>query len=247
MLETIITAILSFASTNIDDIFVLMILYAQVNEKMKKRDIVLGQYLGIGILVALSILGAFGLHFLPQKYTGALGLLPIALGIKSWVDHQREKKVALPQTEEFIAGHLPQSGDDTTITDKETDSDEPTEADEGKINQKCDQVTTKMKSLLLKVIKPEILSVTAVTMANGADNIGIYTPIFINYSIWELIVTGSVFMVMIAIWCLAGDKLANYPLIKTKIQKYKHIIVPVVFVGLGIFIILESGILSFMF
>jgi cadmium resistance protein CadD (predicted permease) len=67
MLGILITSIASFASTNIDDIFILMILYSQVNEKIKKRDIVIGQYLGIGILVVLSILGAFGLHFLPQK------------------------------------------------------------------------------------------------------------------------------------------------------------------------------------
>ncbi len=225
MLGTMIIAIVSFASTNIDDIFVLMILYSQGNEKMKKRDIVIGQYLGIGILVTLSILGAFGLHFLPRKYIGALGLLPVALGIKSWVDYKKEK-------------------DDTGTTAKKTDSDKPAAADKGKTHQKYKQLIREMKSLLVKVIKPEILSVMAVTMANGADNIGIYTPIFSNYSIWELIVTVIIFMVMIAIWCLAGDKLANYPLIKTKVQKYKYIIVPVVFVSLGILIILESGILG---
>jgi cadmium resistance protein CadD (predicted permease) len=42
----------AFVATNIDDIFVLMLFYA--NSKFKPFQIVLGQYLGIGLLVSIS-------------------------------------------------------------------------------------------------------------------------------------------------------------------------------------------------
>ena len=42
----------AFVATNIDDIFVLMLFYA--NSKFKPFQIVLGQYLGIGLLVSIE-------------------------------------------------------------------------------------------------------------------------------------------------------------------------------------------------
>lgn len=218
MFETIITSIISFASTNIDDIFVLMIFYTQVNERLRNRDIIIGQYLGIGILVILSIIGAVGVNFIPEKYIGLLGLLPILLGIKTWLDSKKEKAADTLQTVKHTVVDI-----DKTIK------------------------ASKIKSILEKVIKPEILSVILITIANGADNIGIYVPVFGSYSLWQFVVTIAVFIVMIAIWCFAGYKLANYPLIKARLQKYKYVLVPVVYVSLGIFIILRSGVLGVLF
>ena len=74
MIETIAASIVSFIGTNIDNIFVMVILYVQVGDKLKKAHIVIGQYLGLGILVGISLLGAYGLHFVPDKYVG-VGLL----------------------------------------------------------------------------------------------------------------------------------------------------------------------------
>ena len=83
MLPTILTSILSFISTNIDDIFMLMLFFAQCHTLRAKTKVAAGQYLGIGILTALSLLGAYGLQLLPQQYVGLLGLLPLALGAKT--------------------------------------------------------------------------------------------------------------------------------------------------------------------
>jgi cadmium resistance protein CadD (predicted permease) len=80
----------SFTSTNIDDILVLMLFFSQVNSNVKKHNIVIGQYLGIGALTIISIIGALGVSIIPQKYVGLLGLVPIYLGIKAYVDHKKE-------------------------------------------------------------------------------------------------------------------------------------------------------------
>lgn len=45
LIKTIITAFISFASTNIDDIFILMLFFSQVNSIMKKRHVILGQFI----------------------------------------------------------------------------------------------------------------------------------------------------------------------------------------------------------
>ncbi|WP_434799507.1 cadmium resistance transporter [Terrisporobacter vanillatitrophus] len=68
MFSTIITAFISFIATNIDDIFVLMMFFSQIDSTMKTRHIVIGQYLGVGTLIGISILGSLGISVIPQEY-----------------------------------------------------------------------------------------------------------------------------------------------------------------------------------
>lgn len=84
MTASIFTSVVAYISTNIDDIFVLMILLAQA-AKGTKGKLIAGHFLGVGIVTAISMLGAFGLQNLPLKYVGILGLVPIGLGIKEGV------------------------------------------------------------------------------------------------------------------------------------------------------------------
>ena len=46
------------------------------------RQVVFGQYLGIGALVAISALGVFLALVIPSNIIGLMGLLPVAIGIK---------------------------------------------------------------------------------------------------------------------------------------------------------------------
>lgn len=82
MIATIITSVVAFASTNIDDVFVLTLLFSQVDHKMKRSDVVIGQYLGVFSLFGISILATFGLHFINMAHLNLLGIVPIFLGIK---------------------------------------------------------------------------------------------------------------------------------------------------------------------
>lgn len=218
MLSSVATSIIAFISTNIDNIFVLMLLYAQVDENFKKRDVVIGQYLGISLLIAVSLLGAFGLNFVPQRYIGLLGLIPMALGVKEWIEYKREKR--------------------SSASEDETDENAKLISDEA---DKKNSTLTKIKKAVSKVLRPEILNVTLVVLANGADNIGVYIPLFIGYTTAQIIVAIIIFALMLALWCYLGDKIVNLHGIKAFIQKHKHIIVPVLFIGLGIYIMVKSG------
>jgi cadmium resistance transport/sequestration family protein len=92
-LPTIFAAIAAFAASNIDDIFLLMLYFSQSNQGYTKRHIILGQYLGIGILVLLSLLGYFGAMLIPKEWIGLLGILPIILGIRQVLSKKEEEEI----------------------------------------------------------------------------------------------------------------------------------------------------------
>ena len=93
MIASLFTSIIAYISTNMDDIFVLMILLAQ-SPKGTKGRLVTGHFLGVGILTAVSMLGSLGLQNLPLHYVGILGLVPIGLGIKAWFHRDDEEMEA---------------------------------------------------------------------------------------------------------------------------------------------------------
>ena len=74
----------AFVATNIDDIFILMVFFSSSN--FHARSIVIGQYLGIGLLVAISALGSLIALVVPSFIIGLMGLAPIAIGIKKLLE-----------------------------------------------------------------------------------------------------------------------------------------------------------------
>lgn len=189
MFGAVLTSVIAYISTNIDDIFVIMIFLAQAG-KGTKGKLVAGHFLGVGIVASISMLGAFGLQNLPLKYVGILGLVPIGLGIRAWIQHKREEE------------------------------DTP----------KSDSVG--------------LFSMALITLGNGADNVGVYIPLFTGFTGAERTVAVAVFAVMTGVWVFLANTLAEFPQVKAAVGKYKHIVIPVVFVALGVYIILDSGLLG---
>ncbi|MFE9067760.1 cadmium resistance transporter [Streptomyces violaceusniger] len=73
-----------FAVTNVDDILILSLFFAQgARHRGSARRIVLGQYLGFAAILAVAAAAAFGATFLPETAVPYLGLLPLALGLKA--------------------------------------------------------------------------------------------------------------------------------------------------------------------
>jgi cadmium resistance protein CadD (predicted permease) len=78
----------AFVATNIDDIFVLMIFFSSLAYSI--RQIVLGQYIGIGLLIAISGIGSLIAFVVPTYVMGLMGIVPIAIGIKHLVEVRRK-------------------------------------------------------------------------------------------------------------------------------------------------------------
>lgn len=158
---------MAFATTNIDDIFILLVLFSQVRTEVirkegravrekatrKKLYIVIGQYLGFSMIIFLSIIGSLSSFFIPVSW-GLLGLVPIYMGVKGLLSLRSYKS-----------------------------------------NEVIDNVTV------------SLFKVASITLANGADNISIYIPMFASPTLETNIVTLVIFFSMIAIWCFISYKL----------------------------------------
>lgn len=201
----IMAGVTSFAATNIDDIAILMLFFAQVNVTFRPRHIVLGQYLGFTALIAASLPGFFGGLIVPKAIIGLLGLVPIAIGINNLVK-------------------------------RENDRDE-VQAVSGEFNRESNSPISKLANLF----NAQTLNVAAVTIANGGDNIGIYLPLFASSDLPSLMVILAVFFVLVGVWCYAAYRLTRRIAIAKILTRYTQAIVPFILIGLGIFILIESG------
>jgi cadmium resistance protein CadD (predicted permease) len=69
-----------FVATNIDNLLVLLAFFA--DDAYTDAEIFVGQYVGIGLLVALSLLGSRAAALLPHPTVGLLGLVPLGVGLR---------------------------------------------------------------------------------------------------------------------------------------------------------------------
>ncbi|GBD58728.1 CadD family cadmium resistance transporter [Tetragenococcus halophilus] len=195
MLQSIISAIAVYISTSIDYLFILLIIFSQAHSQKGIRHIFWGQYLGTGILVAVSLFAAYVLNFVPQDWIiGLLGLIPIYLGVRVAMGAEEEAE------EEEVVEKLKSGGSSRLFW-----------------------------------------TMSLMTIASGGDNLGIYIPYFASISFSEIIIALVVFAISIAVLCYISYRLAKISFVADTLEKYERIIVPVVFIGLGIFILIENG------
>jgi cadmium resistance transport/sequestration family protein len=101
LIEVIITGIASFTATNLDDIIVLTVFFAQVNPSFRSRHIIFGQYLGFIAIILLSLPGFLGGLVLDKKWIGILGFLPIIIGISKLLNRQNNETEVQTVAEEI--------------------------------------------------------------------------------------------------------------------------------------------------
>lgn len=80
LLADLMLAIVAFASTNVDDLFVLMAFFS--DRGTRTSQVVVGQFAGIAALTAISGMAALVSLVIPAPYLGLLGFAPIAIGVR---------------------------------------------------------------------------------------------------------------------------------------------------------------------
>ena len=195
LLPTVAAAIGTFAVTNVDDIVVLTALFATTSRGgASRRQVVVGQYVGMTVIVAVSAVAARGLFAVPERYVGLVGLIPIALGVlglrRAWWG---------TRSDDAAASAVPVRG---------------------------------------------ILGVAGITLANGADNVSVYTPLFRQTGFGALGVFALVSLVLVAVWCVAGSQLAGRRPVIAVVDSVGHWLVPLVFILIGAVIVLSSGLIA---
>ena len=194
MIQNVITSIILYSGTAVDLLIILMLFFAKRKSRKDIINIYLGQFLGSGSLILLSLLFAFVLNYIPSKeILGLLGLIPIFLGLKVL----------------FLG-----------------DSDGEAIAKEG----------------LRKDNKNLIFLVAMITFAScGADNIGVFVPYFTTLNLANLIVALLTFLVMIYLLVFSAQKLAQISSVGETLEKYSRWFIAVVYLGLGIYILIENN------
>ena len=95
-------------------------------------------------------------------------------------------------------------------------------------------------SAITLLLAPQTYQVTAVTIANGGDNVGIYVPLFASSNPASFAVILGVFYVCVGVWCCVAYQLSRHQAIALILTRYGKRIMPFVLIALGIFILIES-------
>ncbi|MBM7634413.1 CadD family cadmium resistance transporter [Geomicrobium sediminis] len=85
------------------------------------------------------------------------------------------------------------------------------------------------------------LTVTFIVLASSADDFSIYVPYFTTLNAIEIPIVMLVFFIMVGVLCYVSYRLASVNYISEKIEEYERWIVPIVFIGLGLYIMYENG------
>lgn len=86
-----------------------------------------------------------------------------------------------------------------------------------------------------------VLTVAAVTFANGGDNIGVYVPVFLSVGPAAVIAYCVVFLALVAVLVVMAKFVATRRPIAEVLERWEHVLFPIVLIGLGVFILVEGG------
>lgn len=200
MISTALVSILTFISTEIDDIIVLFILFSRTKNSSEKTGVVLGKYLGLALVVLCSSIFASYISKIPSKYIGFLGFVPIAIGVKTFFE---------------------KDSDDAEKTSKLLNSFSK--------DENAKSILTYMSEAFL------------ITLACSGDNFAIYIPFFTSLQGLDFLTMSIVFILMQALWIFIALRFVNTSFFKKISGKYYKIIIPVLFLLLGIYILIKAG------
>ncbi len=82
--------IIAFIATNIDDLFILVMFFS--NPSFNIKQVVIGQYIGVSLLIAISGVSYFAALIIPSAWIGLMGIFPIIIGLKNLAKLKDNKK-----------------------------------------------------------------------------------------------------------------------------------------------------------
>lgn len=182
----------AFVATNIDDTFVLILLFSIPS--LLTRNVIIGQFLGIVLLVVISSSAALLALAIPAFVVGLMGFIPIIIGIKRLTNLRGKPETIQAMKKEYLS----------------------------------------------------FLSVTAITISNGGDDIGVFTPLFAKYNtVAEVSVLISILLIMTGIWCIVTFYFIRHPFVASRINVLSNTVTPFVLIGIGVYIIIDSFFFNF--
>jgi cadmium resistance protein CadD (predicted permease) len=181
-----------FATTNVDDLFLLVGFFSDRN--LAPWQVVVGQIAGVGVLIAISLSAALAALALSPSYVGLLGFAPIILGAL---------KIQALVVDGLAADSL-----------------------------------AERRGQLTNGGAP---GVALVTIASGADNIGVYTPFLAAQTPTQIAIVVFVFVALTVVWCFAARWLVSHRAIGMFLRGAAPVVLPGVLIVLGVSILYTTG------
>jgi cadmium resistance protein CadD (predicted permease) len=201
------TAVALFAATNVDDLVVLALFSAasRATGRPRRWEIWAGQYLGFATLVGVSLAVGRGLSLILSRWLWLLALIPLAVGVVTLV-------AAIRQARRPGQPAPPPAG--------------PPQAP---------AAVTGLVSVRGLSWMAGVAGVATLTVVDGADNLAAYAPVFATADAGRVALTLAVFVVGVAVWCVAGALLTRHHRITDTLARYGRWILPAAFILIALY------------
>ncbi|MGI0479789.1 cadmium resistance transporter [Geminocystis sp. CENA526] len=211
LLATLKIAFATAIATTFDDNIYLTGFFSKVNRTFRPKHIIVGELIGFSVLVGVSLIGFVIGLVVQSNIIGLLGILPILIGLNNL------REILLNRDDTEI---------DISINQRK--------------NAKFKGFESRRLSLRQVLRDKQTYQVSAVTISNGGNNLGIYIPLFANSSFPSLIIIILVCYVFICTWLFLSYNLTRQPGIAVVLSRYASKLFPFVLMWLGLRIIIDN-------
>ena len=212
LIETIKIGLAAAVATTFDDNIYLTGFFSEVNRTFRPKHVVVGELIGFTALISISLVGFLIGLAISSDWIGLLGILPILIGLNNLRLLIVNKK-------------------DDSAKDKSTNL---------KQNARFHGFDSRERSLLDIIQDRQTYRVSAVTISNGGNNLGIYIPLFASSSLKSLAVIIPICYLIVCTWLFMYYYLTHTPGIALVLSRYASKLFPFVLMWLGLRIILDN-------
>jgi cadmium resistance protein CadD (predicted permease) len=211
LIETIKIGLAAAVATTFDDNIYLTGFFSEVNRTFRPKHVVVGELIGFTALISISLIGFLIGLAISSDWIGLLGILPILIGL----NNLRLLIVNKDESVENKSANLKQ-------------------------NARFRGFDSRERSLLDVIQDRQTYRVSAVTISNGGNNLGIYIPLFASSSLKSLAVIIPICYLIICTWLFMSYNLTRTPGIALVLSRYASKLFPFVLMWLGLRIILDN-------
>ena len=250
--ELLLTALLSYLATNIDDFLILINFFTEISSRrtsMRVRHVFFGQYFAFSLLLLISSISYFLAFVVPNEMLGFLAFIPILIGLKQiflllrhWHRHRHGTIESIIPTDPISTVQLeiyrmrnPSDGHiQYEVKRVEQENPDPS-------SSPSNANRSKFFRCFHWIFSFSTLKVISITLANSGDNISIYSSLFAQASHWQILLYIAIYFLLLFVWLILSYYLISYGPIFEFVEKYSQYLIPIVFIGIGIHILISSN------
>jgi cadmium resistance protein CadD (predicted permease) len=214
-----VVGVLAFAATNLDGLFLVMLLLAM--GRVTRGEAAWGQVLGTAALMALSFAGGVGTALVPNEWHHLLGLIPLGVGIKQLYDSWHKKRPAM----NTAAVDNPAELAPTILRRLLSPAD--LQARTGPELAHVDAIG-----------RSGLVLIALLTIAHGGDNLGVYIALFASQSIAMDGLQVAIALGMAWLWGRLSAALVTHRWIGGPLRTSGPWLLPWVLIALGVLILI---------